>query len=111
MKIIIKNCEYANIIKEAIVDTIAEWGEGGLIIDAIPCDCEKKLKIESDGKNVTIHYSSLTALLRAVGNVIANGEKKYKRFHPFWTVQDSAGSIINNINTILRPHANFSDSA
>ena len=33
--------------------------------------------------------------------VIANGEKKYKRFHPFWTMQDSAGSIVERINSIL----------
>jgi len=107
MKIIIKNCEYAEIIKEAIVDTIAEWGEGGLIIDAIPCNCEKKLKIESDGKNVKIHYSSLTALLRAVGNVIANGEKPFAkeekfRFNYLGNMVDCSRNAVVNIETLKR---------
>ncbi|MBQ9976326.1 MAG: beta-N-acetylhexosaminidase [Clostridia bacterium] len=108
MKIIIKNtCEYVEIIKEAISDTIAEWGEGGLVIEAIPCTREKGLRISSDGKNATVHYSSLTALLRAVGILISYGDEPFTkeeklRFNYLGNMVDCSRNAVVNLDTLKK---------
>ena len=45
MKIFLNpSCSHADIVKEAISDTVAEWGEGGLVIEAVRSFDEKKVK-------------------------------------------------------------------
>ncbi len=66
MKIFIKGSdENISLVKEAISETFLEWSEGGLTIELKKTD--KGLKIESDGQNATVYYSTKASLLRAIG--------------------------------------------
>ena len=77
MKIYIDvNESLQKLIKEAMSDSIAEWGEGGIYVTLDKCD--RGVKVSSDGKNVTLCYSDLTSLLKGIGIIISKGESRYE---------------------------------
>ena len=105
MKIFVKSpCEHIDIIKDVLKETIAEWGEGDITVEAIACNCKKELKVTSDGKNAVIRYSSITALLRGIGIIISEGnnpfEKEEKlRFNYLGNMVDCSRNAVINIDT------------
>jgi len=79
MKIIVNNCEYIDIIKEALEETTSEWGEGGIVVEAVKTDEDKTLKIKSDGKTATIWYSSKPALLRGIAIILSYENEPFEK--------------------------------
>lgn len=75
MKIFINgNQELVALIKEAMTETVHEYGEGGLTVNLEKTD--DGLKIISDGKKATLFYSSKPSLFRGIGILLSSdGEK------------------------------------
>ena len=77
MNIIVKNAgQYEAAIKEALIETAYTWGDGGIEVTLDKCD--KGIKVISDGKKVTLYYSTLNSLFRGIGIIIKNGETAYE---------------------------------
>ncbi|MBQ7897093.1 MAG: beta-N-acetylhexosaminidase [Clostridia bacterium] len=75
MKIYVNgNSDLIPLIKEALTETVAEYGEGGLTVDLAKTG--EGLKIVSDGKTATLYYCDKTSLFRGIGILISSeGEK------------------------------------
>ena len=77
MKLYIINADkYENEIKELLTETGCTWGDGGVTITLDKCD--EGIKIKSDGKNITLYYSTLNSLFRGIGVIISKGETAYE---------------------------------
>lgn len=106
MKIYVNaNESLQNLIKEAISDSIAEWGEGGINITLDKCD--SGVKVSSDGKKVTLYYSDLTSLLKGIGIIISKGEAKYEteqalKYRQLGNMVDVSRNAVMNISTVKK---------
>ena len=106
MKIYVNaNESLQNLIKEVILDSVAEWGEGG--IDVTLDKCDRGVKVLSDGKNVTLYYSDLTSLLKGIGIIISKGETKYEteqnlKYRQLGNMVDVSRNAVMNIATVKK---------
>ena len=77
MKLYITNAgQYESEIKELLQETSCGWGEGGVVITLDRCD--EGIKITSDGKSITLCYSTVNSLFRGIGVIISKGETDYE---------------------------------
>ena len=106
MKIYIDvNESLQKLIKEAMSDSIAEWGEGGIYVTLDKCD--RGVKVSSDEKNVTLYYSDLTSLLKGIGIIISKGESRYEteqelKYRQLGNMVDVSRNAVMNIATVKK---------
>ena len=106
MKIFINNPDkYEFAIKEVLLETTAEWGEGDVCIDLEAC--ENGLKISSDGKNIKLAFSDITSLLRGIAVIISRGNTSYEateslRYKNFGCMVDCSRNGVLNMASVKR---------
>ena len=106
MKIlVIANESLQNLIREAITDTVAEWGEGGITVTLDKCD--RGVKVSSDGKNATLYYSDLISLFKGIGIIIAKGESVYEteqalRYRQLGNMVDVSRNGVMKVETVKK---------
>ncbi|MBE6650357.1 MAG: beta-N-acetylhexosaminidase [Ruminococcaceae bacterium] len=106
MNIIFTNAKkYEAIIKEVLTETTAVWGEGGVYVTLDKCD--EGIRIVSDGKDITLYYSTLNSLFRGIGVIIAKGETEYEiteklSYKHFGCMVDCSRNAVLNMASVKR---------
>ncbi len=106
MNIIFTNADrHEELIRDVLTETTAVWGEGGVYVTLDKCD--EGIRIISDGKDITLYYSTLNSLFRGIGVIISRGETAYEieeklRYKNFGCMVDCSRNAVLNMASVKR---------